>query len=142
MDLSIQLLDPIKLKLVNKFYKQSRNSGKASRSDQVWVIRNPQEIVAALRLIDVKCDLLLRSMCVKPELRKQGLGTFLLEGIVDALAIKDCYCYPFTHLVTFYRVAGFEEVAVDVVPEWISTPYHRYKGQGRDIVIMKRSQTT
>ena len=142
-------LPEIQLPLVNRFYKDSGDSAKAGRGDRVFVVRRYHEsnatvshIVAALRL-QVKSDdwWFLRSMCVAPVLRGQGLGRKLLEGLEGFLAEHSCFCYPFEHLEHFYGLAGFELIAPEEVsyqPGFMSEPFGRYRRQGRKIILMKK----
>lgn len=142
-------LTGIQLPLVNRFYKDSGDSAKASRGDRVFVVRRYQElnstashIVAAVRL-QQKSDewWFLRSMCVAPALRGQGVGRKLLEGLQVFFAEHACFCYPFEHLEYFYALAGFELIAPEEIstqPGLMTEPFERYRRQGRKIILMRR----
>lgn len=136
--LSIELMPTVKLPLVNRFYQSCRYSAKAVRHEQVYVVRRATDIVAAVRLTPEANRLFLRSMCVEPDLRGQGVGGFLLEALVPVLDTCFSYCFPFRHLPGFYQQAGFvlsDEASVDAS---IRDVWQRYRRQGRDIVIMTR----
>lgn len=143
-------LTEIQLPLVNRFYKDSGDSAKAGRGDRVFVVRHYQtpnstvsKIVAAVRLQEKSGGWwFLRSMCVAPELRAQGVGSVLLEGLQDFFSKHSCFCYPFDHLERFYALAGFELTAAEAIsqePEFMTEPFQRYRRQGRTIILMQRT---
>jgi N-acetylglutamate synthase-like GNAT family acetyltransferase len=136
---SVEQVEPMSLPLVNRFYKRCRYSAKAGRGETVFVIKVDGTIAGAVRLTP-KSDnyFFLRSMCIDPEWRRQGLGKQLLAGITPFLDGINCYCYPFSHLLAFYGEVGFVHIDAEDVPAWIQQPYQRYCQQGRDIKIMIR----
>ncbi len=135
----MEVLDALHLPLVNRFYKDCRYSAKAGRGEQVFVLRQSGAIRAALRL-QPKPDAyrFLRSMCVAPEHRRQGLGFRLLQEIETELNQSPLYCFPFDHLQSFYEAIGFELSSPDSVPSFIRDPYEAYVRQGKKILIMTR----
>lgn len=137
----LEAISELQIPLVNKFYKQCRYSGKAGRGDVLYALKGPDGIVAAVRL-EPKMDgwFFLRSMCVAPELRGQGVGTQLLQGIEDFLQAHPCYCYPFDHLQSFYELAGFELRSPEQAPAFMQEAFYRYIRQGRKIILMERFQ--
>jgi len=140
MDSIVERLEPIQLPLVNRFYKDCRYSAKATRSDEVYVLRQGGKIVAALRLSSKpEHNLFLRSMCVHPEYRRRGLGAELLTALGPVLTLQPVYCFPFSHLEAFYSNAGFERQMPESVASFIRDPWASYCRQGRDIIIMTRS---
>jgi GNAT superfamily N-acetyltransferase len=136
---TVEQVEPLSLPLVNRFYKQCRYSAKAGRGETVFVIKVDGSIAGAVRLTP-KADnyFFLRSMCIDPEWRRQGLGKQLLTGITPFLNGINCYCYPFSHLLAFYGEAGFVHIEEEGALMWIQQPYQRYCQQGRDIKIMIR----
>ncbi len=136
---AVEQVEPLSLPLVNRFYKHCRYSAKAGRGETVFVVKVDGSIAGAVRLTP-KADnyFFLRSMCIDPAWRRQGLGKQLLSGIMPFLDKVNCYCYPFSHLLAFYAEAGFKHTALESVPGWIMQPYQRYCQQGRDIQIMLR----
>lgn len=135
----VECVPEMQFPLVNKFYKACRYSGKAVRGETVFTLKGPQGMVAAVRL-EPKSDgwYFLRSMCVAPELRGQGLGSQLLRGLEDFLQQHPCYCYPFDHLQGFYEQAGFTLQDPHSASAEIQETFQRYTAQGRKIILMMR----
>ncbi len=135
----VEQVEALSLPLVNRFYKGCRYSAKAGRGETVFVIKVDGTIAGAVRLTPKANNyFFLRSMCIDPEWRRQGLGKQLLMGITPFLKGINCYCYPFSHLLAFYGEAGFVHIEEEGTPAWIQQPYQRYCQQGRDIKIMIR----
>jgi len=157
MSVAIEKLADISLPLLNRFYKECRYSAKAGRGERVYVLKRPS-IVAAVRVVAKPLspaqqqqilDLglgtgqegeiyFLRSMCVAPALRGQGLGRQLLQGLEAELAGQLVYCYPFQHLLNFYAEIGFSAQQEEQMPDFVVQAYRRYRQQGRDIALMWR----
>lgn len=154
---AIEKVQTEKRSLVNRFYKECRYPGKVGRNDICLVLTLEQSIVAAVKL-EPKADgwWFLRSMCVHPDYRRQGVGTQLLLLMEPYLADKNIYGFPFSHLQQFYKKAHFKieplpftnesDRAYNVnkpqlLPNFVSEAFYRYRQQGRDIVIMHRMQS-
>lgn len=152
LNLSVECLDQLHLPLVNKFYKACRYSAKAGRNDVVFVVRlleepTQQPIIAAVRLqlqqlnnalVGASPSYFLRSMCVAPTYRKKGVGLFLLQELRPFLQDCSCYCYPFSHLESFYGSIGFALKDPSLAPSYMTEAFLRYRRQGRDIILMSR----
>lgn len=145
----ISQIEDIQLPLVNRFYKDCRYSAKAGRGEVVFVARVSEgqslpanKIIAAVRFQKKADDWwFLRSMCVAPECRGQGVGQQLLAGLKTFLAERPCFCYPFNHLEAFYGLLGFELTETEQIhlqPSFMSEPFERYTRQGRKIILMQR----
>lgn len=96
-----------------------------------------QQLVAALRFSPLGGDLLLRSMCVAAEQRRQGIGQQFLQALQPILASHNIYCFPFSHLVSFYQQANFVLIATEDAPPAIADRFSRYLNNGRDICLMQ-----
>lgn len=132
-----ECLAPIAYPLVNRFYKQAREKGKTQSSDEIYVARIEQQIVAAVRLCPIsESKLLLRSLAVLPEYRRTGIGTQFMTYVIEQIGTRECWCYPFAWLQIFYEQFGFHKVEPEDAPEFIRTPFENYQRQGRDILIM------
>lgn len=146
-NINFECLDPIAYPLANRFYKQAREKGKTQSSDEIYVAREGQKIIAAVRLCSLSevqpiKKLLLRSLAVLPEHRRTGVGTLFMEYVAEQIGSRECWCYPFSWLQGFYEQCGFSVVAPENAPEFIRTPFDNYQRQGRDILIMALNTLT
>ncbi len=136
-NIGYECLEPIAYPLANRFYKQAREKGKTQRSDEVYVARVEQKIIAAVRLCPIAGGgVLLRSLAVLPEYRRTGIGIQFMDYVAVEIGARECWCYPFSWLQTFYEASGFHIVEPENSPEFIRTPFENYQRQGRDILIM------
>ncbi len=147
-NIDYERLLPIAYPLANRFYKQTGEKGKTQSTDEVYVARFDTSIIAVVRLcplvkgpafVDTPSKrLLLRSLAVSPEYRRVGVGSQFMEYVVQHIGVRECWCYPFIWLESFYEQVGFEVVDPDDSPEIIRSPFENYRRQGRDILIMVR----
>ena len=68
-------------------------------------------------------------------------GRRLLAALIPVLQGHGCYCFPFSHLRDFYAAAGFVAMEPQTQPDFIAEAFHRYCSQGRDIILMVRTDT-
>ncbi|ARU54962.1 GCN5-related N-acetyltransferase [Oleiphilus messinensis] len=138
----VERLAPIQFPLVNRFYKEAGHKGKARGDDVVFVLKAHGIIRAAVRLCPVEGRLFLRGLWVMPEFQRQGLGSVLMQQVIEQyLQGRYCWCYPFAHLEVFYSQFGFKVVAPESVPECIAGPYTAYTRAGKAILIMIRDDS-
>jgi citrate lyase synthetase len=131
---SIEILNPIQLALVNKFYKANGARGKAKGNERVWVVKQ-QQIIAAARIADISgCDFL-TGVQVDKALTGNGIATRLIVELLKCQQDR-CFTFPYTHLSQWYERLGFVKVASIDLPKPLQMRFERYKGQGRDIVCM------
>jgi len=113
----------------------------AAKIDVIIIARAPQAnnsaIIGALRLCPVKGGWLLRSMSIRQDYQRQGIGSLMLGQIKAQLAEKTCYCFAYRHLQSFYQKAGFKPGDETAVSEEISQRYRQYRQKGKDIVLMQ-----
>ena len=131
-------LEPPLFPLAKKFYKSARYPSNIGREDEVYVVRHNNIIVAALKLVKLDQYLILRSMVVSPLYRRSGVGLFMLNHLVEKLESRECWCFPFNGLETFYGAIGFKVRLPDNSPNIIQQKYQQYFSQGKKIFIMKR----
>ncbi len=113
----------------------------AAKADRIFIARllsdKSKPVIAALRLCKIGEDWLLRSMCVEKKFQRQGIGLYMLKQIQTELAEKHCFCFPHSHLQSFYQHAGFQLIdSVQASPE-IQQRFKQYIDSGRDILIMQ-----
>lgn len=140
--LEFKQADHYTLPRVKHFYKLNDMRAQAPKGDLIFTASLNTKLVAALRLHPVNSAFLLRSMCVSADLRHQGIGSQLLHHLQSQLDSIECYCFPYSHLQSFYKQAGFILYSADDSPEPIADKFNRYLGNGKDICLMKHQQQT
>lgn len=111
-DISFQKEHDSRFAEVNRFYKRCRDRSKIQPSDSVYTLTICGEIVAALRLQLRASVFFLRSVCVNPNYRRQGLAIRLIKAAVAEQKGLSGYCFLQLDLQTLYSRAGF--VCADV----------------------------
>lgn len=106
-DISFQKEVESRFPEVNRFYKRCRDRSKAQPSDSVYTLNISGEIVAALRLQLRGSVFFLRSVCVDPNYRRQGLAIRLIKTAVAEQKGLSGYCFLQLELQALYRQAGF-----------------------------------
>jgi len=105
----VELLDAIKIPLVNKFYKKHNVRGRANKQDKVWVTYYHNEIVAACRLQDKTEFLFLSTVFVALEHRGNGVATQLLSTLLKSQN-KVVNTFAYKNVVDLYCAIGFNQV--------------------------------
>jgi N-acetylglutamate synthase-like GNAT family acetyltransferase len=131
-------LTPPQFPLAKKFYKSARYPSNIGREDEVYVVRHKHIIIATLKLVKLDQYLILRSMVVSPSYRRTGVGLFMLNHLTEKLNTRECWCFPFDGLETFYGAIGFKRYHAENSPHVIRQKYQQYFSQGKKIFIMKR----
>jgi predicted N-acetyltransferase YhbS len=75
---------------------------------------------------------------VAPAWRRRRIGRRLLRAFVAELGREDCYCVPYTHLVTFYGADGFGSVREERAPPFLRERLAEYRARGLDVLLMHR----
>jgi len=135
--LEFKQADQYSLPLIKQFYKKNGMRAHAPKGDLIFTASQNNKIVAALRLHPVQDHYLLRSMCVASELRHQGIGSALLQHLQTTLSEIECYSFPFSHLIDFYKRANFTAWDINDAPQAITDKYNRYINSGKKICLMK-----
>jgi N-acetylglutamate synthase-like GNAT family acetyltransferase len=145
-DLSVELVDELRLPLVNRFYSLCRYRIKCGRLDKVYSVFFGGEIIAAARfLLQKSGHFLLRNLCVAPAVRNRGVATYLLNRALHDLrltaASSNCYCFALPHLKNFYlsldfRVFSPDEITFNQLPQDIAEMHSRNCARNRDWILM------
>lgn len=131
-------LSPPQFPLAKKFYKSARYPSNIGREDEVYVVRHQHTIIATLKLVKLDQYLILRSMVVTPMHRRTGVGLFMLNHLAKKLEARECWCFPFDGLESFYGAINFKVQQPENCPNIIRQKYQQYFSQGKKIFIMKR----
>lgn len=105
----VELLDGLKVPLVNKFYKKHNVRGLANKQDKVWVTYYNNEIVAACRLQDKTEFLFLSTVFVALEHRGKGVAKQLLSTLLKSQD-KMINTFAYKNVVDLYCAIGFNQV--------------------------------
>ena len=105
----VELLDELKIPLVNKFYKKHNVRGRANKQDKVWVTYYNDEIVAACRLQDKTDFLFLSTVFVTLEHRGKGVAKQLLSTLLKSQD-KKINTFAYKNVVDLYCAIGFNQV--------------------------------
>jgi N-acetylglutamate synthase-like GNAT family acetyltransferase len=100
---------------------------------------NQGVLCAAVRLCEEHGVLLLRGMRVCEGLRRQGIGTRLLQTIEPIVGERQCFSIPHRYLRSFYGRTGFVEIEEGAAPAFLGERCAEYRRKhGRDVIIMRR----
>jgi len=144
-DLRVELVDELRLPLINHFYAECGYRVKCGRSDKIFSARIGGETIAAARfLLQKSGHFLLRNLCVAPAMRKQGVATHLLikalHDLRSVAATSSCYCFALPHLKDFYLSLGFTLFSpgelVNHVPADVSEMNSRNRARNRGWILM------
>ena len=105
----------------------------------VFVAMLGDSIVGLVRRTVEEGTTMLRGMFVHPEHRRHGIGAQLLAAFVEDLTAAECYCLPFTHLVSFYGRCGFAVVPEAIAPDFLAQRLTSYRSEGHDVLVMRRA---
>jgi len=123
---------------VDAFYASLGKSATSSESHLVLIAEEEDAIIGAVRLCVEGGCLVLRTMVVREEYRKQGIGRRMLLALEGFMREGDCYCLAYPHLLAFYGSVGFVKIAEHDAPDHIRERYARYTSGGMRFAIMKR----
>ena len=107
-------------------------------TDTVFLAERGGELVGVVRLNVEHGVRMLRGMWIKPDERRSGVGSRLLEALVAELRGGECSCVPFSHLVGFYGQGGFVEHPVETAAGFIQERIAGYRRGGRSVTFMRR----
>jgi len=122
---------------LKRFFKTNGFRPQAAKSDAVYMARQNQSILGALRLCCYNNSWLLRSMCVLEDYRHKGIGRFMLSSIAAELKDRQCYCFPHHYLESFYSKAGFSLIDPEQTEPIILGLFNNYVAKGRKIILMQ-----
>lgn len=126
-------LEPIKLPLVSKLYKDHYPAGKPKRGETVFIVKSGHDLIGAVRFQFVGDAQLLTGMLIHPDYRALGIGHQLLEHCKNQISATICYCFSFPHLTHFYQQHHFEQISENQLPESLRDRFKRYVGSGKQL---------
>ena len=124
---------------VSAFYLETGYTQPIDQTETLLIAERAGEICAALRLRSEHHVLVLRGMRVRPDLRRQGVGTTLLFAAVKVIGERECYCIPHAYLKSFYEQVAFQEVDPTWAPDFLHERLGTYHALGLDVILMRRA---
>jgi len=121
------------------FYHTHEYSQTAGPPDIIVVAEEDGVLYGVVRLCAENNYLVLRGMRVLETMRRQGIGTKLLETTEHFIGDQECFCIPHRHLQSFYGRIGFGLIDECRAPVFLQARCAKYKADyGLDVIIMCR----
>ena len=136
----ITVAAPSKFTKVREFY-ESVNYDDDVFSENLFIIAEEQDrIIGAVRLCQEGGLTILRGFNVAKSYQRQGIGSKMLNLLVDQVGSQDCYCITYAHLIDFFRRVGFEPIHWHDAPLFLQHRLLEYRkdNQEANYVIMCR----
>jgi GNAT superfamily N-acetyltransferase len=134
---TFERVSELRLPLINRFYSSCNYQVKCGRLERVYSLSFGGKVIAAARLIQQPAGhYLLRNLCVEPELRNQGIASYLLRATLADLGEVSCYCYALPYLQSFYLTLHFKHLTSEQVPADIAEIHLRNCARKRGWILM------
>jgi pimeloyl-ACP methyl ester carboxylesterase/N-acetylglutamate synthase-like GNAT family acetyltransferase len=137
-EVAVREATPSEGERVRAFYQAAGYAGSIGPDDRVLVAVREGEILGAVRLCREQGVQVLRTMRVRPDAQRRGLGRTMLRRFVTLLAEPECYCLPYAHLEAFYGEIGFERVAPAALPPHLAERLAGYQRDRPHVIAMRR----
>jgi N-acetylglutamate synthase-like GNAT family acetyltransferase len=135
--LKFGILDPIRLPIAKKLYKQHYPAGRPKSDERMISASFGSATCALVRLRSVDSYRLMTGMLVLPEYRQRGVAHLLMKYMVDNELQTNDYCFALPHLASFYAQHGFQATSQDDLPAALKNLFIRYTGSGKSLVAMR-----
>jgi N-acetylglutamate synthase-like GNAT family acetyltransferase len=107
------------------------------------VAENEGALCGAVRMCDEHDVLVLRGMRVCEGMRRQGIGTRLLQAVEPVIGARECFCIAHRYLRSFYGRSGFVEIEAAEAPPFLRERRAEYgRAYGLDVIVMRRPGVT
>lgn len=134
--LTFSQLEPIKLPIVARFYKEHYPAGKPKRDETIFLTYQENTLIGSVRFKSIDKHQLLTGMLIHPEYRQQGIGHQLMAFCAQSINLTGCYCFAFEHLVPFYSQHGFQILEPQELPLSLQGRFNRYCNSGKSLCAM------
>ncbi|MCF2857977.1 GNAT family N-acetyltransferase [Pseudoalteromonas sp. SMS1] len=134
MTLHCYCLPAIQTPLANKFFQTHKVRGRATKQDQVWVVKQV-DLIAACRVQNVDHHAFLSTVFVATDFRGQGVAKMMLKQVVEH-NIHGIYTFAYRDVVPLYLQLDFECVDAHSLSNTLQRKFASYTQQGRDIIPM------
>lgn len=123
---------------VRAFYVACGHSGLLEPAEGVLIAEAGGQIVGAVRLCVEHGVQVLRTMRVRPDAQRRGIGRLLLGRFVTMLAKAECFCLPYAHLESFYGAIGFAPVGPEALPPHPAARLAGYRVERPNVIALRR----
>jgi predicted N-acetyltransferase YhbS len=128
-----------------EFYRVQGRESRPDEVDSLLGLRDGHGLLALVRLCPEFGGWSLRSMQVRGDRQRQGLGQRLLERFVAEVSerqVPEVLCMPYAHLEDFYSRAGFAKLTaaeIETLPLawWNRFDKHRNRIPSRPVILMR-----
>ncbi|WP_261816241.1 GNAT family N-acetyltransferase [Vibrio gallicus] len=135
-NLSITEMDPIRLPLLRKVYKQHYPSTKVKAGDKIFIAEHNSQLIGAVRFRHIEQWRLLTGMVVIEKYRGRGVASSMLKALRPTQLDQDVYCFAYTHLTKMYAVHGFVTIDPQQLPGSLKGLYCKYS-QSKSLSCMQ-----
>lgn len=134
---------PEEFERVVDFYRANDYGAAISPSNVIVVAEDGRTLCGAVRLCEEHDTPVLRGMRVCEGMRRQGIGSLLLQAAKTIIGEKECFCIPYRHLRAFYGRIGFVEIEAADAPPFLQERCAGYKRlYDLDVIVMWRPGKT
>ena len=126
------------LQWLDTFYASCGYGGRVDPDDVVVYAADNEKPIGVGRLSVDNGVVVLRGMQVIEKYRGRGIGTSLLNGLVEELHGRECFCLSYTHLLGFYHKAGFMLCSITEAPVFLNERLLSYRARDLDVQIIVR----
>lgn len=123
----ITQLDPVKVPLVKRFYKEHYPTGKANKSELIYSLLLDNELCGVVRFRTIEDNRLLTGMAISKQHRGKQLGSLLMAYCVKHTLTASDYCFAYAHLTNFYSRHKFLQVDPKDLPNGLRVLYERIR---------------
>lgn len=132
----ITQLDPIKVPLVKRFYKEHYPTGKVNKSELVYSLTCERELKGVVRFRAIEKYRLMTGMVIAKESRGLRLGDKLMEFCIENTLTQHDYCFAYEHLEHFYTKHNFIKIEPRSLPSCLLSLFDRYTNSGKALIPM------
>ena len=119
-DISIHVKSaPEVSKQANAFYRLCGSSATVEKGDTIIFAVHNGEMIGIVRLCHEHGLDVLRTMRVRSDFQRQGVGLEMLQyfkEVVNSKGISKLFCLPYDHLESFYGSIGFKKIEFTAAP--------------------------
>lgn len=130
---------PGEFERIAAFYRDNGYGPAISPADVIVVAENEGALCGAVRMCDEHGVLVLRGLRVCDGMRRQGVGTRLLQAVETVIGARECFCIAHRYLHSFYGRGGFVEIEPTEAPAFLRERWATYgREYDLDVIVMRR----